>query len=398
MPDDIQVETADGVRHSFPSGTSDAVIDGAIKKYVSGQRVASPTKFETERNTGGDRGVFSGLSESIPSYGSVLRRAMLGGIDPLSDFAAVKALGQTGKNFKTGMQTASDIGAPDLANRLTAGTASALGPLVGINPQNMAERAERGDTSGIVGQSAIPALTAMSPLIAEAGGAARTGIAKRIYEGEALKPSVKTASQLGGAAIGGAYGATHGPYSAIAGGAAGYKLGPTMMETMFPRVETPTYPGAMLPSTDEFYSNRANEINAANKVASRFDKMQSKVPDWEAPTHAESPLGSPEYPGPFSKLPTRLPSNLRGDPFAPRPSPLDITAAPEEGTSRSNVASDPQDLISRMKKIAIPGEEPTAADLKRAGDMTNASTDRLKTLARFGDKLAQNELNRRLKQ
>jgi len=126
-------------------------------------------------------------------------------------------------------------------------------------------------------------------------------------------------------------------------------------------------------------------------------------------------LGSPENPGLFSKLPTRLPPNLRGDPFLP-PSG-ETVASPTEWESndemlrrgaagvnptyksiRRNYGSDPQDLISRMKKIAVPGEEPSAADLKRAGDFTQVSTEKLKTLARFGDKLAQNELNRRLSQ
>lgn len=71
--------------------------------------------------------------------------------------------------------------------------------------------------------------------------------------------------------------------------------------------------------------------------------------------------------------------------------------------SASDVGGEPsldvnsQDLISRMKKIVKPGEEPSAADLKRAGDLTQASAARLRTLAKFGDRLAQNELNRRLK-
>jgi len=129
----------------------------------------------------------------------------------------------------------------------------------------------------------------------------------------------------------------------------------------------------------------------------RSDPFSPTIPEVSA-TPVQPELGSPENPGLFSKLPTRLPPNLRGDPFQPRVSPLDPTAAPEQGTTRSNVSSDPQDLISRMKKIAVPGEEPSAADLKRAGDFTQVSTEKLKTLARFGDKLAQNELNRRLSQ
>lgn len=57
----------------------------------------------------------------------------------------------------------------------------------------------------------------------------------------------------------------------------------------------------------------------------------------------------------------------------------------------------PNDLISRTRRVSIPGEEPTPTDLKRAGDLTQAPLERLKALAKFGDKLAQNELRRRLK-
>lgn len=58
---------------------------------------------------------------------------------------------------------------------------------------------------------------------------------------------------------------------------------------------------------------------------------------------------------------------------------------------------DGQDLISRMNKISVPGEVPDAGDLKRAGDFTQAPLGRLKVLAKFGDRLAQKELGRRLK-
>lgn len=55
----------------------------------------------------------------------------------------------------------------------------------------------------------------------------------------------------------------------------------------------------------------------------------------------------------------------------------------------------PDDLISRMKKIVVPGEEPTAEDLKRAGDLTQAPLPKLMQLKKFNDRLAINEINRR---
>lgn len=60
--------------------------------------------------------------------------------------------------------------------------------------------------------------------------------------------------------------------------------------------------------------------------------------------------------------------------------------------------SSPQDLISRMRKIVLPGEIPGVEDLKRAGDFTQVSTPKLQELAKFGDELAKNELRRRQSQ
>lgn len=65
-------------------------------------------------------------------------------------------------------------------------------------------------------------------------------------------------------------------------------------------------------------------------------------------------------------------------------------------TSGGQVVPPNQDLISRMRPLVIPGEQPTAAQLKRAGDLTQAPAQTLRTLANFGDKLAENELKRRL--
>jgi hypothetical protein len=86
----------------------------------------------------------------------------------------------------------------------------------------------------------------------------------------------------------------------------------------------------------------------------------------------------------------------RADWLDTRANPL--TVRPSQSLAPGgSLSSRPDDLISRTRQITIPGEEPTTMDLKRAGDLTQAPLDKLKTLAKFGDKLAQNELNRRLK-
>lgn len=55
------------------------------------------------------------------------------------------------------------------------------------------------------------------------------------------------------------------------------------------------------------------------------------------------------------------------------------------------------DIISRTRRLTIPDQELSAADIKKANDATNIKTDKLKQLARFGDMAAKNELNRRMK-
>ena len=70
-----------------------------------------------------------------------------------------------------------------------------------------------------------------------------------------------------------------------------------------------------------------------------------------------------------------------------------LQAAPVGGPQTGS-----QDLISRATKIRISGEQPTAEDLKAAGDMTQVPDDVLRVLAKNGDMLAKREYeNRRLK-
>lgn len=73
------------------------------------------------------------------------------------------------------------------------------------------------------------------------------------------------------------------------------------------------------------------------------------------------------------------------------------TRTPTGDLPQGNPTPFGQDLISRMRKIVLPGEEPSAADLKRAGDLTQVPLPKLKTLASWGDELAKNEINRRLR-
>lgn len=75
--------------------------------------------------------------------------------------------------------------------------------------------------------------------------------------------------------------------------------------------------------------------------------LSQKIAGEQAPPAPEPELGSPENPGFMSKLPSRLPQGLRGDPFSPRPvsvsealrqaAPDDVAVVPDE---RPAVAGD----------------------------------------------------------
>jgi hypothetical protein len=143
--------------------------------------------------------------------------------------------------------------------------------------------------------------------------------------------------------------------------------------------------GAPLPSAEEFYANHGKDIMAAMKQQP------------EAFGIPEPPAGAP------------LPSvakfyEMRGREIMAamkqQPEAFGFTKGANGGLevpSEETPSGSSQDLITRTKKIVQPGEQPTAEDLKRAGDLTQAPLGRLKILADWGDKLAQNEINRRLK-
>lgn len=287
----------------------------------------------------------------------------------VSTYNALKdAYGEAGAGWQRGNGTV------DKANESAI---SALGSLVGISAKRQAEHAERGEGGPILGEASVPAAeTALGYGASKVLPAAKTAMQKAAFTPEGdLTP--------------GAHAAFH-PTS-LPEYAFKKAFGPTAEPPAWETPEhtniygSPDFPGPM------------SKLSSRLPKSMRGDPFSPSIPTMEA-TPVPAELGSPENPGLFSKLPTRLPSNLHSDPFQPRVSPLDPTATPAEGTSRSNIDTSSQDLISRMKKIAVPGEEPTAGDLKRAGDFTQTPLSKLKALAKFGDKLAQNELNRRLRQ
>ena len=162
---DIQAQTADGVTHSFPFGTPPEVVDKAIKTYVTQQGVlsknAEPTQFEQDRPEGGAESFLSNVGDyvksalpSIPS--AVMHLNPVTG--PLADaYDAAKmvmsAPGRAEREYKA------DAGMP-VGVRALGTIGAALGPAAGVDPDKVRSVAETGDTPGVLGQMAIPAVGA----------------------------------------------------------------------------------------------------------------------------------------------------------------------------------------------------------------------------------------------
>lgn len=179
------------------------------------------------------------------------------------------------------------------------------------------------------------------------------------------------AKQLAGTALRDPYNEVRAPIKAAA--AAGKLLGAPELSEAF----IPNRPGAYsaaeraaVPLSQSPNAANLNAINAARKAAG-------------APPPAPEPeLGSPENPGFMSKLPSRLPRNLRSDPFAPpveesaeagrqaeASSPTGVTVFPEPnklfpGQNENYAASIPR---NELEDLALAGKPGAGKQLQQLG-------------------------------
>ena len=70
---------------------------------------------------------------------------------------------------------------------------------------------------------------------------------------------------------------------------------------------TPINPGGALPSAEDFYQNRGEEINTIRERSEALDKQRARAAEANKPAPE---LGSPENPGFHSPLPTSMPKRL----------------------------------------------------------------------------------------
>jgi hypothetical protein len=208
----------------------------AYLNHITGKQAPTTANNEVENKTAGPKEGF------LRAMGSDLKGAVQG-LAHVGDMISNPA----GSAIEQGARLSEDYAARKAEGRSplynAAATAVSATPIMNTRP--MEEAANRGDVSGVLGHTAVPVLQAAAPLIGEGlvkgTGAARENIGEAIHtpEGE-LKPMAKHVAQAGGVAAGGALGhAIPIPYAGEAGAALGYKVGPTLMEKMFPK-PTPT--------------------------------------------------------------------------------------------------------------------------------------------------------------
>lgn len=125
-----------------------------------------------------------------------------------------------------------------------------------------------GETAGLVG-------------MAEEGGEGDVRLADRIGDkvGDAtrdeagkVKPTVKGAAGVIGGGLGAVYGASHGPYGSLTGAGLGYRAGTLSADMLLPKKPSRGAGGAPLPSADEFYQNKGEDLMKRGKEQEALDR------------------------------------------------------------------------------------------------------------------------------
>lgn len=318
MPD-IRVQDEQGKVHVFPDGSTPEMIAKAMGVKPPQATVASQQSAPVKST-----GILSKLNDWWTRPSKDVAPADIPGVE--QELGTESSPRQT---FQKGMLASLPVAAPAMAVGVaTAPAATLLGLGTGLAGGYLGSKAgeylgekvgapELGSDIGSVGGALAGGVY---------GPKVRSAIRSAAYTPEGVvKPSISSAAQalrhpteIPGRAVSGLLGKVFGP--------------PT------PPAE---FPGASLPSADEFYSNEAaarmklnSQQAALDRATARTATQQAKIPNWETPTHDVSELGSQEYPGPFSSLSNRLPASLRGDPFAPKPTSVPQIVPPSVGEPR----------------------------------------------------------------
>lgn len=120
--------------------------------------------------------------------------------------------------------------------------------------------------------------------------------------------------------------------------------------------------------------------------------IQRAMPEWMVPGPSEEALATAQ-----SRAQQEQIGSFMNRGYTPQKIGSGSGSIIDIGDGSPEQSGSPNDLISRTRALVHPGEQPGPEDLKRAGDLTQAPLKRLQDLAKFGDELAKNEINRRLR-
>jgi hypothetical protein len=295
-------------------------------------------------------------------------------------------------------------------------------PLVGPWAASLGEQAGTGDVGGALakGGTQVAAVKAAPTLLKGtkvAAGMAREAIGEKIHTPEGdLTPGAELAGKVGGGAAGAAVGSAVG--HEYIGAAAGYKMGPELLDKVFPEPKN----AAEARAQAEAYQAKAEDLMRRGKEQEALDKKATASQRLKDKLAAQAAKNAPK-PSPFPNATSTSPEEAMFQKnFGPEYKQAGDLAEWETGSREGNQAAQTaagwktqqpfpvvqklsdlkagnvsDDLISRTKTIVKPGEPPSAADLKRAGDLTQVPLTKLKQLASWGDELAKNEIIRRLR-
>jgi hypothetical protein len=300
-----------------------------------------------------------------------------------------------GQAISSAGQMASDDVSRQLEGR--SGLHRAAAPLAqmlvpGLNPAAMKQATSQGDTAGVLGQAAVPAALAASPLAAEGvyrgTGAVREGIGGSMYTPEGtLRPGAKILGQAAGGGIGATIGhATGVPEGTLAGAYLGRGAGPWFLQKLFPEpgdAVAARETAAEAEATNETYEQRAQDVMRRGREQAAIDRQVAKQAGTQTPAIVSAT--DPVYSGSEGRAATwtnedvmrlaaqgnrdaiaqatrrglQLPPNARyvmGDQDYPRAvyNPRETTTFEPEGTPIRNKANPRAGQPAPGKRIVLP--------------------------------------------
>ena len=320
--DDIRAKTPDGVTHRFPVGTPPAVVDGAIKKYLSAKSTGVDIGDLQQRTLGQARataaapivagelnnpaspnfsrplpGSFEGKPENVGEYIPASAGEMAGGAADIGRGAIAKGTHRIiggASNALLPVLPFAGAAAPALTARTLAGgglgqyAGSGVGEALGLTP-------DQTDLAGDIGALAGGGLGSKARIPTKADIA----LALRNNETGAVKLPVKVGSAVLGAGTGYLTG-LHG-YGELGG----MYLGPRAAEALIPKLpaEMPVKGiGATLPSAEDFYAARAKDLMSRGVAQGAIDRRavsaaRALKPDpFAGATPTNIPIGNAQLP------------------------------------------------------------------------------------------------------